>query len=232
MNNHPDPELEHPEQATPDLEKQLRAMALNERISALSQLSRMDSGLAVPILTRLSKEKDFLLRRLAVMGLAKHQTEDSFQALKQLIDREDDQSVLAEAANSMFDFGDRGIPILLTIFEQSNHWLVRQTIISVLVESDYCDALFEVATQALQDETQTVKEAGILAMGYVWRSPLASAAFEQVKTLAIDEFWRNRWRAAIALSGCLLPESREVLAILQTDAHYQVVAAALEVTLG
>ncbi len=212
-----------------ELEQQLRSFALNERIGALNQLAKVDSAVAVPVLERLAAEKDFMFRRLAVMGLANHPTEAAFQMLQGLIDREEDHSVLAEAANSMFEFGDRSIPILLTIFKRSPHWLVRQTIISILVETDHDQALFQVATEALQDETQTVKEAGILAMAKIWRSPLAPQAFDLIKTLAQDEFWRNRWRAAIALSGCQIPESRTMLAKLQTDDHYRVVAAALEV---
>jgi HEAT repeat protein len=220
MNDHPN--------NLPEIEMQLRSFALNERVMALNQLAKLDSSLAVPALERLAAEKDFMFRRLAVMGLANHPVDASFVVLQGLIDRESDHSVLAEAANSIFEFGDRSIPILLSIFERSSHWLVRQTVISILVETDYYDALFQVATEALQDETQTVKEAGIMAMVRIWRSPLAQPAFELVKALAADEFWRNRWRAAIALSGCAVPESRELLAKLQTDDHYQVVAAALE----
>lgn len=213
----------------PEIEMQLRSFALNERVMALNQLAKLDSSLAVPALERLAAETDFMFRRLAVMGLANHPTESAFDILQRLIDRESDHSVLAEAANSIFEFGDRSIPILLSIFERSSHWLVRQTIISILVETDHYDALFQVATEALQDETQTVKEAGILAMARIWRSSLAQPAFELIKALAGDAFWRNRWRAAIALSGCTLPESRELLAKLQTDENYRVVAAALEV---
>ena len=216
----------------PEIEMQLRSFALNERVMALNQLAKLDSSLAVPALERLAAEPDFMYRRLAVMGLANHPVESAFVILQGLIDREPDHSVLAEAANSIFEFGDRSIPILLSIFERSSHWLVRQTVISILVETDHYDALFQVATEALQDETQTVKEAGILAMARIWRSPLAQPAFELVKELAADEFWRNRWRAAIALSGCTIPESRELLAKLQTDDHYRVVAAALEVMTG
>jgi HEAT repeat protein len=225
MSDRPDSSSNH----LPKLEQQLRSFALNERIGALNQLATIDSAVAVPVLERLAAEKDFMFRRLAVMGLANHRTEEAFQVLQGLIDREEDHSVLAEAANSMFEFGDRSIPILLNIFERSSHWLVRQTIISILVETDHDQALFQVATEALQDETQTVKEAGILAIAKIWRSPLAPQAFALIKTLAQDGFWRNRWRAAIALSGCLLPESRELLSKLQTDEHYRVVAAALEV---
>jgi HEAT repeat protein len=211
------------------LEQELRAPALNVRIGALNQLAKMDSTIAVPALKRLVAEKDFMLRRLAVMGLANHVTDESFVSLTTLIDREEDHSVLAEAANSIFEFGDRSVPILLNLFENSSNWLVRQTIISVLVETDQYDVLFEVATLAIADETQTVKEMGILAMGKVWRSPLAEQAFEVIRDLAQDEFWRNRWRATIALAGCQLPEARDLLVKLQTDEHFRVVAAALEV---
>lgn len=91
----------------PEIEMQLRSFALNERVMALNQLAKLDSSLAVPALERLAAETDFMFRRLAVMGLANHPTESAFVILQELIDRESDHSVLAEAANSIFEFDDR-----------------------------------------------------------------------------------------------------------------------------
>jgi HEAT repeat protein len=92
-------------------------------------------------LNKLAKENDFGLRRLAVMGLGNHKSPASFQALQNIIENDKDDSVLAEAANSIFEFGDAAIPAIVKLFEKSHHWLVRQTVISLLIETEYYEAL-------------------------------------------------------------------------------------------
>jgi HEAT repeat protein len=212
------------------IETDLRAPALNLRKAALDELARCPAELAVPLLRRLSQEKDFGLRRLAVMGLGNHRTDASLQALRQVLHHEQDGNVLAEAANSLFEFGDAAIPLLHTIFEKTQDWLVRQTVISLLVETEQYEVLLAVVTLALADTTQTVKEAGILALGTLLQSPeTRSRALDLLMRLAADEDWRVRWRAAIALQHCRLPEARQLIAQLQRDSHFRVVAAALDV---
>jgi HEAT repeat protein len=187
-------------------------------------------------LNKLAKENDFGLRRLAVMGLGNHKSTASFQALQNIIENEKDDSVLAEAANSIFEFGDAAIPEIVKLFEKSHHWLVRQTVISLLVETEYYEALMFTAKIALQDETQTVKEAGILALGQLLRSlriatltQFNNEALDILVELAQDADWRTRWRVAIALQHSQQSQAKELIAKLQQDEHYRVVAAALEV---
>jgi HEAT repeat protein len=211
------------------LEANLRANALNIRKAALDELAGLPAEVAVPLLQRLSSERDFALRRLAVMGLGNHQSPASFELLQRILDQEQDGNVLAEAANSLFEFGDAAIPLLQELFERSQHWLVRQTVISLLLETQHYDVLLEVATEAIADETQTVKEVGILALRHLWQSPFKSQALNLIHQLADDPFWRNRWRAAIALYGCDDPQAKALIAKLQHDEHFRVVAAALEI---
>lgn len=59
------------------------------------------------------------------MGWGNHFTEESFTVLKQIIETERDSNVLAEAANSLFEFGDRFIPLLQQLFINSENWLAR-----------------------------------------------------------------------------------------------------------
>lgn len=211
------------------IEINLRSEALNERKAALDELAEYPAEIAVPVLQKLAGEKDFGLRRLAVMGLGNHVSETSFQLLRTIIDSESDDNVLAEAANSIFEFGDAAIAPLVALFNRSTNWLVRQTIISLLVETQHYDALLSMAMVAIKDETQTVREIGILALGQVLQSPLQNQALAILTELAQDEDWRTRWRTAIALQHSQEPQARELIAKLQTDDHYRVVAAALEV---
>ncbi|MDJ0572087.1 MAG: HEAT repeat domain-containing protein [Pleurocapsa sp. MO_192.B19] len=206
----------------------LRNNAINKRKMALDELATMSPDVALPILKQLAQDNDFTLRRLAVMGLGNHCTEESFQILKQLLEIEQDSNVLAEAANSIFEFGDRAIEPLQQLFTDSDNWLVRQTVISILVDSDNPDILLKVANQALSDQDQTTKETGILALSRLLNTPLKQQAFNIFNTLAEDSYWRTRWRTAIALTASQDVQAKKLLAKLQQDEHYRVVAAALE----
>lgn len=206
----------------------LRNNAINKRKMALDELATMSPDVALPILKQLAQDNDFTLRRLAVMGLGNHCTEESFQILKQLLEIEQDSNVLAEAANSIFEFGDRAFEPLQQLFTDSDNWLVRQTVISILVDSDNPDILLKVANQALSDRDQTTKETGILALSRLLNTPLKQQAFNIFNTLAEDSYWRTRWRTALALTASQDVQAKKLLAKLQQDEHYRVVAAALE----
>ena len=67
------------------IEISLRASELNLRKTALDELATLSVDVAIPILKKLAQEQDFALRRLAVMGLGNHRTEDSFQILQRKI---------------------------------------------------------------------------------------------------------------------------------------------------
>ncbi|MBE9069520.1 HEAT repeat domain-containing protein [Leptolyngbya cf. ectocarpi LEGE 11479] len=222
---------------TPDelykLEEDLRASALNVRIAALNTLAAQPAAVAVPILQNLSKDPSFLLRRLAVMGLGNQAPDQiAFDSLQALIADETDANVLAEAANSLYEFGDASIPLLVQMFEANNNWLLRQTVLSILQESNHPDVLLDVSLRALEDETQTVKETAILGLRQVLMSPLQAQALATLAKLAQSEFWRDRWRAATALTGCDHPQAAELLSKLRTDENHYVVAAALDASMG
>jgi HEAT repeat protein len=210
------------------IELELRAPALNRRINALNELAKVASVDAIPILQKLFQQQDVGLRRLAVMGLGNHLTEDSFQILEQLLQQERDGNVLAEAANSIFEFGDRSIPLLHNLFLRCDDWLLRQTIISLFLETDRYEILLEILTESLQDKTQMVKETAILALGQLLESPVKERALAKLAKLAEDREWRNRWRTAIGLQASTAPQVRELIVLLQQDENFHVVAAALE----
>ncbi len=132
------------------------------------------------------------------------------------------------SANSIFEFGDRAFEPLQQLFTDSDNWLVRQTVISILVDSDNPDILLKVANQALSDRDQTTKETGILALSRLLNTPLKQQAFNIFNTLAEDSYWRTRWRTALALTASQDVQAKKLLAKLQQDEHYRVVAAALE----
>jgi hypothetical protein len=75
------------------IEVNLRAEALNQRKAALDELAGYPPDVAIPILPNLVYEKDFLLRRPAVMGLENHKTENSLQLLQEIINTEQETNV-------------------------------------------------------------------------------------------------------------------------------------------
>ena len=209
-------------------ESWLRNGAIDQRKAALDELARCSADIAVPILQRLATDRDFLCRRFAVMGLGNHRTPASLQALKDLLEQEQDDNVLAEIANSLFEFGEESVPLLQTLFERNRHWLTRQTILSILMESEQAEVLLTVIREALQDETQTVKETAILALGSLLRGALQEEALDLLIQFTEPDFWRDRWRAATALNLSSSPRAKVALAKLQQDENHYVVAAALE----
>lgn len=216
-----------------NLESDLRSPALNIRISALNKLSKQPATTAVPILRNLSKDNSFLLRRLAVMGLGNHAPDAAaLDTLKALLETETDGNVMAEVANALYEFGEVSIPLLVKLFEQNDNWLVRQTVLSILQEAPQPDVLLEVSLKALDDPTQTVKETAILSLRQVLNSPLQAQALAALTTLANSQIWRDRWRAATALTGCDHPQATKLLSQLKTDENHYVVAAALDAAMG
>jgi HEAT repeat protein len=210
------------------LENQLRSYALNERKAALDELAKMPAEVAVPALQRLAAEPDFLYRRFAVMGLGNHQTAESFATLKRFLDEEQDSNVLAEVANSLFEFGDEALPLLPQLFERCENWLVRQTVIGILVDADRPAVLFQVIQSGLQDRDVTTKESAILAIGKLVNTDWCDRVMPILLELAVSDRWRDRWRSATILSIAQDDRAKLALAKLRQDENHYVVAAALE----
>ncbi|OLP19338.1 hypothetical protein BST81_06180 [Leptolyngbya sp. 'hensonii'] len=210
------------------LEALLRSGAVDQCKAALDELAQSPPELALPILERLASDRDFLRRRFAVMGLGNHRTREALQILKSLLDSEQDDNVLAEVANSLFEFGTEAIPLLEQLFYRNHHWLTRQTILSILMEAQQDEILLAVIQEGLQDEAQSVKETAILALGSLLNGPCLTDALALLTVLAQAPNWRDRWRTATALSRSEDPRARGLVAQLQQDENHYVVAAALE----
>jgi HEAT repeat protein len=211
------------------IERDLRGCAIDKQKAALDRLAQIPADIAVPLLARLLASNDFIQRRMAVMGLGNHQVESSFQLLADVITTDRDANVVSEAANAIVDFGDRSIPLLVNLFTNTDNWLVRQSIIPLLMDTQYHLELLTTAKIAIADETQSVKEVGILALGHLLNSPLQAESLSILLDLCKDPVWRNRWRATISLQSLQNPATKAAISQLQHDENFRVVAAALEV---
>ena len=115
----------------------LRSPALNERIEALNELAQMPSEEAVQLLIPLLESEDFALRKLAVMGLGNHQIVSAQYLLQRTLVSETDANVLAEAANSLFEFGESGFPALVQLYQTSDNWLVQETVMALFTDGPH-----------------------------------------------------------------------------------------------
>ncbi len=217
-----------------ELEQNLRAAALHQRMAAANELASYPATAAVPIFKKLLSEKDVGLRRLAVMGLGKHRSDESFAELQTILNGSGDPIIIADAADAIFEYGDVAIPILQQLFDrstQSAQWQIRQTVISLLLDTDRYDVTLSLLTAALADEHTVIQELGILAFKQMLQSPCQAAALALLVKLATDPNWQMRWCAARCLHGCLEPQARQAISLLQQDEDFRVIAAALEGTL-
>jgi HEAT repeat protein len=210
------------------LEVDLQTGSVDRCQKALNELAKISADIAIPVLERLSKSPEFLRRRFAIMGLGNHPTAESFALLQTLLNEEQDPNVLGEIANSLFEFGPSAVPLLQTLFHRCNHWLTRQSILSILVEANDDRVLLDVIRAALVDPTPSVQETGILSIGSLLKGPFKNDGVALLVDLANAPDWRIRWRAATTLSICDDPIAKETLAKLRNDEHHRVVAAALE----
>jgi HEAT repeat protein len=213
------------------LEQQLKGSALNLCKAALDELAQIPAADAVPILARVAADPNFLQRRFAIMGLANHRTPEALAVLKQRLEVEPDPNVIGEIANSLFEFGEEGLALLPQIFHSQVNWLVRQSVLSVLIDAGQPQMLLELAEAGLQDPTVSTKETAILALGALVQGDLRHRAIELLLQVAQSDDWRDRWRAATALSRAREPIAQQCLAQLRQDSNHYVVAAALEATL-
>lgn len=216
------------------LETDLRNAPVNKCKEALDELAQCPAEQAIPLLSRVAREGDFLRRRFAVMGLGNHRTDESFAVLKGLLEVEKDGNVLGEIADSLLDFGDRALPLLQKLFEKNDNWITRQSIIGILMEGEEQNdgPLLAVTKLGLEDQKPSVVEASILALGRLLKGNSFEEALALLQPLTQAEDWRRRWRAATALSMSDRPEAKDLLLPLQQDNNHRVVAAALERSLS
>ncbi|AGY60538.1 HEAT repeat domain-containing protein [Gloeobacter kilaueensis] len=198
-----------------------------ERMRGLVALRDVDTQTAVPLLISKLRDPEFVARSFVAMGLGRHRTDEAFAALLTLLHEEGDYNVRAEAANSLSLYGSPALPHLLRAFEQDDHWLVRRSILSALVEMPYPEALYQVAAIALADSDPIVRESGIDGLNALAQTSERERALQLLLPLVSDEWWRVRLRVTQALKA-FFEDGRAMaaLAYLAKDEDERVRAAA------
>ena len=204
----------------------------SQRLQALVALRHHSTADAEPILLAALESDTFIVRSFACMGLGQKRTEAGFQALLERARHDKDPNVRAEAASSLSWFGfERCTSLLLRLFSQDDHWLVRQSIIAALSECENPGAQLQVARQGLAGEDDTVRCSALELLVVLVGSPLEGEAETLLLAASHDE---NPWirRIATRTMGNFPGEAACQRCLeLRRDPDHRVVAASLESTL-
>lgn len=211
-----------------EIETSLNNPDFQYRLKAVAALKDYQPEIAVPLLKRKLDDPEFLVRSFVSRALGTQQTADSFAALLQIMKFDNTPNVRAEAANSISLFGRCAASHLVLTFFQDDHWLVRRSILAVLVDMECESELFEVCMQALAGEDMTTQEAAVDALGTLAGTNQEQAALSQLLMLANSEYERMRQHVASALQHFDDPQAKEILSQLRQDSNHRVVATALE----
>lgn len=200
-----------------------------ERLKALTELRKLDSSVAIPLLLTKINDQEFLVRSFVAMGLGRKQSPDSFAALQELMKYDRDANVRAEASNSLSMYGDVAIKDLVETFIKDDNWLVRRSILAALVEIGHPQELFTVCVCGIKGEDQTVQESCVQSLGLLANTELHEETLQLLLSLAKADWWRIRARVARCLSKFSDdPRAAEVLIQLREDEDHRVVGAVLE----
>jgi len=211
-----------------EIETSLNNPDFQYRLKAVAALKDYTPEIAVPLLKAKLNDSEFLVRSFVSRAFGTQQTAESFAALLQIMKFDNTPNVRAEAANSLSLFGRCAASHLVLTFVQDDHWLVRRSILAVLIDMECESELFEVCMEALAGEDMTTQEAAVDALGTLAGTNQEQAALSQLLMLANSEYEGMRQHVASALQHFDDPQAKEILSQLRQDSNHRVVAAALE----
>ena len=204
----------------------------SQRLQALVALRHHSTADAEPILLMALESDTFIIRSFACMGLGRKRTEAGFHALLERAQQDKDPNVRAEAASALSWFGfERCTSLLLQLFCQDDHWLVRHSILAALSECGDPDVQLQVARHGLEGDDDTVRCSALELLGVLADSPLEGEAETLLLAASHDD---NPWirRTAARTIGSFPGETaRRRCLELRQDSDYRVVAASMEATL-
>lgn len=198
------------------------------RLRGLVALKDHTAEAAVPLLIGQRQDNAFLVRSFVAMGLGRKRNEAAYEALLEMLPAETDQNVKAEIANSLGLYGSRAVDRLVSLFYENDNWLVRRSILAIMPEMECPQKLLEIALVALEDNDETISQAGVATLGMLADTPQAGQALEALLPMLQADSWRLRMYLAYALKPFKDQRATEALTQLRQDSHHKVVAATLE----
>ena len=200
-----------------------------KRLKALVALRQHSTADAEPILLTALESDTFIVRSFACMGLGQKRTEAGFHALLKRAQQDKDPNVRAEAASALSWFGfERCTSLLLQLFSQDDHWLVRHSILAALSECGDPGAQLQVVRQGLEGDDDTVRCSALELLGVLVGSPLEGEAEALLLAASHDD---NPWirRTATRTMGNFPGDAaRQRCLELRQDPDHRIVAASME----
>ena len=198
------------------------------RLKGLVALKDYDSETAVPLLIDQRQDSAFLVRSFVAMGLGRKRNDTAYRTLLEMLDVETDSNVQSEIANSLGLYGAIATERLVQLFESNEHWLVQRSILAIMPEMDSSEALLKIALKALQNDDQTISQAGISTLGLLAGTDQEQAALKALLPVLKSDLWRSRLALVYALKRFQTDSAKNALAELRKDDNHKVVAATLE----
>ena len=210
-----------------EIESQLASKDMYDRLDAIKALKEYPEEVAIPLLLKVKKDEQFLVRSFVAMGLGKKKSAESFASLLEMLKLDRDTNVRAEASNSLSLFGDIAIPHLQQAFHQDDAWLVRLSILAALMELNCPDELFDVCICGLKGDDDGVKENSLSCLASLANTSKEKEALALLLSMVNDASWRIRLRVAQSLTYFTHASAQDALNQLKKDQDERVVEAAL-----
>lgn len=198
------------------------------RMKAITELRHYQPTIVVPLLKRLVHDQEFLVRSFVAMGLGHKRTAEGYDLLLKILERETDQNVIAEAANSLAKHGQQSLPHLIRLFEQQSHWLVRQSILAAVAEMESPEQLLQICTLAYGGNDVIVAQTGLTFLEELVGTAEANTALNLLLNAAESSIPTLRAQAARTLRHFDDPRASIALQQLRQDDDYKVIGATLE----
>ena len=199
-----------------------------QRMKGIRELRNYEVDIAAPLLLNHVNDQEFLVRSFVAMGLGRKKSDDAFAALLTMSKHDSDPNVRGEAANSLSFYGEASVAYLRQMYETDDHWLVRRSIIAVIVDLDSPQELLEICEIGLLGSDEPVMESCVSALGLLANTEQQPAALQLLLSLADDQSWRIRLQVAKSLGNYNHPDAIAVLNKLKLDQDHRVVGAVLE----
>ncbi len=199
-----------------------------QRMKGIRELRHYEADIAAPLLLDHINDQEFLVRSFVAMGLGRKRSDNAFEALLAMIHHDQDPNVRAEAANSLSFYGDISVAHLRQMYESDPHWLVRRSIIAVMVDLNSPQELLEICEIGLSGDDQAVIESCLSALGLLAATEQQPAALQLLLPLVPDQSWRIRLQVAKSLGNFDHPDAIAALNKLKLDQDHRVVGAVLE----
>lgn len=204
------------------ISSQLDSENARDRMLALAALRHVPANDAVPLIKKVLDDRHVALRSMAIFSLGIKQTDECYDILVDLLRRDPDYGIRADAAGALGYLGDpRAFEPLVRAFLEETDWLVRFSAAVSLGNLKNPEA-FDVLIQALYSGEVMLEQAAIAALGEI----RALDALDDILRFARSEDWLVRQRLAEALSNLPAKKSVAALEYLQKDSHPQVSQAA------